>query len=64
MSHISLSRAIREDKLSIFIRQEEDRKLEYTDEKIFDGTIHSVVKAPRPQDQTLGSRVRGGSTGK
>ena len=60
---ISLSKAIKEDVLHEFIKQQEEVLISIK-KSHFDDLAAKLIRAPRPQDRTSDSRVRGGSTGK
>jgi len=58
---ISLSEAIRENRLEDFIAQEEARGVGPISEAEFDVTASAVIKTPQSDDQTSGSLPRDGS---
>lgn len=49
---MSLSEAVREDKLAEFIAQEEARGIGPADEAPFLAVVRGAAKAPRSEDQT------------
>lgn len=61
---ISLMEAIKTGRLSEFIAEQESNGVEKISKTKFDAIVKKAVKAPRSQDQTSGSRARGGSRGK
>ena len=61
---LTLVEAIRTGRLTEFIAEQETNGVEKVSKNQFDAMIKQAVKAPPPQDQTSGSRVRGGSNGK
>lgn len=61
---LSLSDAIKEDRLQEFIAQEEYRGVEPISKAVFDDTASTVIKTPPQDDQTSGSPHPDGSPGK
>lgn len=55
---ITLIEALKSGKLSEFISQQELKGVESPPQEKFDAMIKLAVKAPRPQDQTLGNYIR------
>lgn len=63
MSIISLAEAIREDRLSEFIEQEESRGVGPADQSAFNEVVKRDATQPRSEDRTSRSRPCGGSNG-
>ena len=61
---VSLKKANSNKLLDEFILQETTRGMGPINLAQFAKDVEVVIKAPRPQDQTLGSHVPDGSTGK
>jgi hypothetical protein len=64
MKPLSLSEAIREDRLLEFIEQEEARGVGPISQKNFDRAVKALATQPRSEDRKSRSASRGGSTGK
>ena len=64
LNHLTLSEAQKTGRLQDFILQQQTAGLEAISSKEFDETVAGLVKAPQSPNQTSGSRVPGGSTGK
>ena len=62
--NLSLSRAIREDRLADFIAQEEARGVAPVHGVDFDTLAAKVIRTSRSADQTSGSFPTDGSSGK
>ncbi len=60
---ISLQKARASTHLNEFVAQETKREIGPISISHFDKSVEALVKERPPQDQTSGSRVRGGSTG-
>jgi len=58
---ISLSEAVKQDRLEDFIAQEEGRNVASINEAEFDDTASTVIKTPLQDGQTSGSLHRDGS---
>lgn len=63
-SHLTLRDAIRDDRLSEFIAQEEARGVGPTDLQKFADALETTIKQPQSEDQTSRSASRDGSRGK
>lgn len=61
---LTLSKAVKEGRLSEFIAQEEARGVGSIDRAEFDRLLVKAVKSPQSKDQTSHYPARGGSTGK
>ena len=61
---LTLAEARKTGRLSEFIAQEQSRGVPSVDASDFESLASIVVKAQKQQDQTSGSPVRGGSSGK
>jgi hypothetical protein len=61
---ISISEAKKTGRLKDFVVQEESRGIGPISGVELDLVVAKISKAPQPQDQTSGSHVRGGSSGK
>lgn len=61
---LSLAEALRDNRLSDFIAQEEARGVGPIDRAEFDTLAAALIKAPRPEDQTSRPASSGGSSGK
>ena len=61
---ISLRDAKLTGRLTQFVEQETQKGIDPISRSVFDFGVELIVKAPLQQDQTSGSCVRGGSTGK
>ena len=61
---ISLSEALKADRLEEFIVQELGRGIGPIDRAEFDGAVSKIIKAPRPEDRTSRSSSDGNSSGK
>ena len=61
---ISLSEAIKTDRLADFIAQEEARGVGPIDRAEFDALAAALIKAPQSEDQTSHPASPDGSTGK
>jgi hypothetical protein len=61
---LTLSEAIKTERLQEFIAQEEKRGIGPVERKKLDATIKLVATQPQPKDRTLRSTSRGGSRGK
>lgn len=61
---LSLSDAIKAGKLQDFITQEEARGVGPISEAAFDETASAVIRTPQSGDQTSGSPLRDGLSGK
>ena len=62
---LTLSEAIKSDRLGEFIAQQEARSIiNPIDRSAFDGAVAKVVKAPQSEDQTSRSSSGGDSSGK
>ena len=61
---ISLSQALKEDRLSDFIAQEEARSIGPVDRADFGALTATLIKAPQSENQTSRSSSGDGSTGK
>lgn len=64
MTLLSLSEALRTNRLEEFIRQEETRGIGPVSEAAFDDTASAVIRTPPQDDQTSGSPRSDGSRGK
>jgi hypothetical protein len=64
LSMLTLSKALKNGQLQEFIAQEEHLERGQADRHSFDEVIKKAVTKHQSQDQTSGSHVRGGSTGK
>ena len=64
VSNISLSEALKTGRLQDFIAQQEAPGMEPVKRRQFDAAVKKFATAPKPQDQTSGSRAPDGSTGK
>lgn len=64
MTALSLSEAIKANRLSDFIAQEEARGVGPALPADLDRALSRLIKAPKSGDQTSRSDERGGSTGK
>lgn len=58
---ISLSEAVKQDRLEDFIAQEEGRNVASISEAAFNEAASIVIKTPQPDDQTSGSLHPDGS---
>lgn len=61
---LSLSEALKTDRLPEFISQAEAAGIGPAYRSEFDGLLGQIVKAPQPERQTSRSPARGGSPGK
>lgn len=61
---LSLSEALKADRLQEFIAQEEKRGVGPANQKQFDRAVKAIATRPRSEDQTSRSRAPGSSTGK
>lgn len=64
MTVISLSKAIKENRLEEFIRQAEAAGIGPVEEAAFLGAVSKVIKHEKQSDRTSRSASRGGSTEK
>ncbi len=63
-SRLRLSEALKNGQLQEFISQQEALKVPSISKDELGKLVKAAVTTPPPQDQTSGSPVRGGSTGK
>lgn len=61
---LTLAKAIKEDRLEEFIRQQEAAAVGPVDERLFFKAARRVIKHEPQSDRTSRSASRGGSTGK
>ena len=61
---LSLTDAMKSDRLQDFISQEEKRGIGPANKKDVEKAIEHLAKSPRPADRTSRSASRGGSRGK
>lgn len=61
-SHLSLSKALRDDRLEEFIAQQETAGLPLGDREAFDRVVRAAVKEKRAARRTSGSPSGDGST--
>jgi hypothetical protein len=63
-NRLSLSDALKQDRLSDFIAQEETRGIGSIERSELDRTLAKLIKAPQSKDQTSRFPLPDGSTGK